>query len=143
MGTIVIEAPARSGALITARHAYEQGREVFAVPGPVDKEGSRGTHALIKDGATLVANVDDVLAELGPLVEEVERPDGTSVRQPQELQLNDVEQQVLQAIDTSPTSLDMVTRITELPVHRVLSTVSVLETRRLVRRVSGNQVARI
>ena len=143
LGTIVVEAPARSGALITARHAYEQGREVFAVPGPVDKEGSRGTHALIKDGAKLVATIDDVLDELGPLVEQVERPDGTTLRQPQELQLNDVEQQVLQAIASEPTSLDVVTRTCGLPVHQVLATVSVLEMRRLVRRVSGNQVARI
>ena len=142
LGTIVVEAPLRSGALITARHAYEQGREVFAVPGPVDSRMSRGCHALIKDGAKLVESVDDVMAEFGPLADRVEREDGTHIDQPAELLLNEIEQQVLQAIDGQPTSIDAVAAACGLPVHRVLSTVSVLEMRRLVRRVSGTQVVR-
>jgi DNA processing protein len=142
LGTIIVEAPLRSGALITARHAYEQGREVFAVPGPVDSRMSHGCHALIKDGAKLVETVDDVLAEFGPLVDRVERDDGTHIDQPAELLLNEIEQQVLQAIDSQPTSIDDIAAACGLPVHRVLSTVSVLEMRRLVRRVSGTQVVR-
>ena len=142
VGTIVVEAADRSGALITARHAYEQGREVFAVPGPVDSRLSHGCHALIKDGAKLVESVDDVLAELGPLVEHIERDDGTIVAQPAELLLNELEQQVLQAIDGTPISIDAVAAACGLPIHRVLSTISVLEMRRLVRRVSGTQVVR-
>jgi len=141
-GTIVVEAANRSGALITARHAYEQGREVFAVPGAVDSRLSHGCHALIKDGAKLVESIDDVLAELGPLAEKVACEDGTVVAQPAELLLNEIEQQVLQAIDGQPISLDAVAAACELPIHRVLSTVSVLEMRRLVRRVSGTQVVR-
>ena len=142
LGTIVVEAAARSGALITARHAYEQGREVFAVPGPVDSRMSHGCHALLKDGAKLVESIDDVLAELGPLSENIERDDGTVLRVPAELMLNEIEQQVLAAIDASPTSIDAVTAACGLPVHRVLSTISVLEMRRLIRRVSGTQVVR-
>jgi DNA processing protein len=142
VGTIVVEAAERSGALITARHAYEQGREVFAVPGPIDSRLSRGCHALIKDGAKLVESIDDVLAELGPLAENIQRPDGTVLSAPAELTLNDIEQQVLAAIDGSPISMDEVARTSGLPIHRVLSTISVLEMRRLVRRVSGTQVAR-
>jgi DNA processing protein len=142
VGTIVVEAANRSGALITARHAYEQGREVFAVPGPVDSRLSHGCHALIKDGAKLVENIDDVLAELGPLAENIAREDGTIVTQPAELLLNEIEQQVLQAIDSQPISIDAVAAACTLPIHRVLSTVSVLEMRRLVRRVSGTQVMR-
>ncbi len=142
MGTIVVEAAERSGALNTARHAYEQGREVFAVPGPIDSRLSRGCHALIKDGAKLVESIDDVLAELGPLAEQVEREDGSIIAQPAELVLNEIEQQVLQSIDSAPISLDDVAANAGLPIHRVLSTVSVLEMRRLVRRVSGTQVVR-
>jgi DNA processing protein len=142
VGTIVVEAPARSGALITARHAYEQGREVFAVPGPIDSRLSRGCHALIKDGAKLVESIDDVLAELGPLAEMLQRDDGSKLSHPAELTLNEVEQQVLAAIDGSPTSIDAIATSCGLAVHRVLSTISVLEMRRVVRRVSGTQVAR-
>ncbi len=142
VGTIVVEAANRSGALITARHAYEQGREVFAVPGPIDSRLSHGCHALIKDGAKLVESIDDVLDELGPLAEHIQRDDGTIVAQPAELLLNEIEQQVLQAIDGQPTSLDAVALSCRLPIHRVLSTVSVLEMRRLVQRVSGTQVVR-
>jgi DNA processing protein len=142
LGTIVIEAAERSGALITARHAYEQGREVFAVPGPVDSRLSRGCHALIKDGAKLVESIDDVLAELGPLAENIQRDDGTLLTKPAELTLNEIEQQVLATIDAAATSMDDVVRASGLPIHRVLSTISVLEMRRLVKRVSGTQVAR-
>jgi DNA processing protein len=143
LGTIVVEAPERSGALITARHAYEQGREVFAVPGPIDSRMSRGCHALIKDGAKLVESIDDVLAELGPLAEKIERDDGTTLQTPAELTLNDIEHQVLAAIDSAPTSLDTIAAASGLAIHRVLSTVSVLEMRRLIRRTSGTQVVRI
>jgi DNA processing protein len=142
VGTIVVEAADRSGALITARHAYEQGREVFAVPGPIDSRVSHGCHALIKDGAKLVESIDDVLAELGPLAENIHRDDGTTISSPAELLLNEIEQQVLAAIDGAPMSVDAVAKSSGLPIHRVLSTISVLEMRRLVRRVSGTQVMR-
>ena len=64
-GTVVIEAPARSGALLTAGHALEQDREVMAVPGPVDSPGSAGPHALMRDGARPVRDAADVLLEFG------------------------------------------------------------------------------
>jgi DNA processing protein len=143
LGTIVVEAADRSGALITARHAMEQGREVFAVPGQVDSPGSSGPHRLLRDGAKLVRCVDDVLEELGPLAEAAPDRRGGDIRIAAELKLNDLEHAVLQAIEPSGSMLDEVAEACELPIHRVLSTVSVLESRRLVRKLGGNRVARI
>ena len=64
-GVLIIEAPERSGALNTANHALEQGREVFAIPGPIFSKNSRGTNTLIKMGARLVTSADDIIEELG------------------------------------------------------------------------------
>jgi DNA processing protein len=143
LGVLVAEAADRSGSLITARHAGEQGREVFALPGPVSSRVSRGCHRLIRDGATLVTCADDILEQLGPIAEEITTNDGHRVRQPGELLLNDQERSVLESIDTEPTAIDGITRQTGLPIHRVLSTISVLEMRRLIRRLSGQYVSRI
>ncbi len=143
LGVIVIEAADRSGALISARHAAEQGREVFAVPGPIDSRVSRGCHQLIRDGAKLVENVDHILEELGPLVDATSGDSGEAIHHPAELQLNEQEQAVLKHIETMPTSVDAIISQTGLPVPRVLATLSALELRRLVRRVGGNKVMRV
>ncbi|WP_210417817.1 DNA-processing protein DprA [Bythopirellula goksoeyrii] len=143
LGTIVVEAADRSGALITARHATEQNRQVFAVPGQVDNRLATGTNRLIRDGARLVTSIDDVLEELGPLAHEAQREDGTTIRSPAELALNEIEMQVLQAIEKGGSLIDEITVSTQMPVQRVLATVSVLEMRGLVRKVSGNRVVRV
>jgi DNA processing protein len=143
LGVIVVEAPPSSGALSTAKHAREQGREVFAVPGRVDSRVSRGCHGLIRDGAKLVESIDDVLEELGPLVEATPTATGQPIRHPAELSLNEIEQQVLSGITAEPATIDQVIAISRLPPPQVLATLSVLEMRRLVRRLSGGMVVRM
>jgi DNA processing protein len=148
LGVIVVEAAERSGALITARLAGEQGREVFAVPGPIDARLSRGCHGLIRDGARLVQGIDDVLDELGPLCEATLAADGRRVHAPAELRLDDVERRVLAAFDgeadgaTRAASIDDVIAASGLATSQVLATLGVLEMRRILRRLPGNRVER-
>jgi DNA processing protein len=148
LGVVVVQAADRSGALITARLATEQGREVFAVPGPIDCRMSRGCHGLIRDGAKLVESVDDILEEFGPLFETVTTADGRAVKSAAELQLGDVEQRVLDAYDalaegdSKPVIIDEIVNSSGLAASQVLATIGVLEMRRLIRRLPGNQIAR-
>lgn len=147
LGVIVVEAADRSGALISARLASEQGREVFAVPGRMTDRMSSGTNALIRDGVTLIQSVDDVLEQLGPLptTATIQTAQGESlaIRSPAELKLNDQETLLLQLITEEATEIDWLIQSSELPASRVLSTMSVLEMRRLIKRVSGTAVVRL
>lgn len=142
LGVIVVEAPRSSGALHTARHAMEQNREVFAVPGRIDNEACLGCLDLIRDGATLVRGVDDVLAALGPLTQPVAVSATETVHHPQELVLNELEREVLNLVSSEAQPVDAVLRASTLEASRVLSTLTVLEMRRLVQRLPGGQIVR-
>lgn len=142
LGVVLIEAGRSSGALHTARHAMEQNREVFAMPGRVDSEASLGCLDLIRDGATLIRDVDDVLSALGPLVSPVQRTATESVRKPVELTLSDQERLILNLVSAESTAVDEVIRAANIETSRVLSTLTVLEMKRLVRRLAGGFVVR-
>ena len=142
LGTVVVQASDRSGALITARLAGEQGREVFALPGPIDCRMSKGCHELIRDGAKLVGGVDDILEELGPLFETAVSPAGEPAPRPTDAVLEGGEREVFDAIGEGDISIDQVVDATGLPAAEVLASVSMLEVRRLVRRLAGNRITR-
>jgi len=143
LGTVVVEAPQRSGALVTARLAGEQGREVFAVPGGIDRMTARGCHQLLRDGAKLVESVADILEELGPLVDGV-RPvvDGRTVAHPAELTLKPREKKVLDLLEPDGTDVEDLVATAGLPASQVLSTLTVLEMRRLALRLPDGRFAR-
>lgn len=139
---LIVEASKRSGALHTARHAMEQGREVLVIPGPIDSAASEGCHDLIRDGATLVRNADDILESIGPLVKPVTVNEKEEVHSPRELLLNEVEKEVLNLITTESRHLDEILRSAKLDHSRVLSTLTILEMKRFVRRLPGGYFVR-
>ena len=143
LGVVVVEAGARSGAAISARLAMEQGREVFAVPGRIDNRMSFGCHKLLKDGAKLVQSVDDILDELGPLFAPAQIDSENTICHPAELKLSDQERKILNAINQEPTAFDVIVAKVELPTPRVLATISVLEARHLIRRITGSTFSRV
>lgn len=142
LGVIIVEATRRSGALHTARHAMEQGREVFALPGRIDSPASEGCHDLIRDGVTLVRGLDDILEELGPLQTPVQTSPAEAVHVPRELKLTDQEREVLNLLSQEPRHLDEILRTCELDDSRTLSTLTVLEMKRLAKRLPGGYLVR-
>ena len=142
LAVVVVEAARRSGALHTARHAIEQGREVLAVPGQVDSLASQGCHDLLRDGAKLVTCVDDVLEELGPLMQPLQVGSAPPIHIPRELSLDERERQVLSIVGPDPRHLDELLRSSPLDTPTTLAVLTALELRRLVRRLPGSLVVR-
>lgn len=143
LGVLVIEAAERSGALITARHAAEQGRDVLALPGPIDSPPSRGCNRLIQDGAKLVTCVDDVLEEiesLAALRRPAESGAAPSPSAAPEIDWPEPERTLLAAIGRDATSVDQLVEATGLPIDRLLASLSRLEARGAVQRLSGATV---
>ncbi|MEO1066671.1 MAG: DNA-processing protein DprA [Pseudomonadota bacterium] len=153
LGVVVVEAARRSGSLITARLAGEQGRQVFAVPGsPLDPR-SDGANDLLRQGATLIRSADDILSDLRPMIE----PDGTSPNEQTPFRFEarsnndgfdaqhppeDALHAILNGLSVTPTHVDDIIRFTGLPASVVLSSLCELEFSGRIDRVEGNCVVR-
>lgn len=135
LGVVVVEAPEKSGALLTAESAAEQGREVFAVPGPATSASSRGSNRLIQDGAKLVMSIDDILTELNLTREAAQ----TRVEVAQIAPSSDQERQILQQLGTEPVHIDELCRQLSLPVAAVSGTLALMELKGMVRQVGNMQ----
>ena len=143
LGVVVIESPVNSGSLITARVAGEQGRDVFAVPGPIGFGHNTGCHKLIQDGAKLVESVDDILTELGEL----------SLRSPDMRTIGSLplpgpplppeQRRVLDLLTLQPRIVEGMQYESGLTVPQVMGILTLLEMRGLARRVPGNAFVRV
>jgi len=137
VGVVVVEANLTSGALITASLAAEQGRQVFAVPGRADSPLSRGTHKLIKDGAKLTEDLEDILGEFEYLLPKTEsKPVSVA------LSLTESESKVLEVIGEEEVTLDEIIQRSHLTTACVSATLLALEMKHLVRQLPGKVFAK-
>lgn len=141
MGVVVVEAGATSGALHTVDQALEQGRTVFAVPGRVDNPGAKGPHQLIKAGARLVEDVDDILQEFEFLIPPETRREAEKLDSRPSVALSDLEQKIVRALWEEPLDVDSLTRKSGLKSQEVGSLLIALEMKRVVRMLPGRLVA--
>jgi DNA processing protein len=146
--TIVVESDVNGGAMITARFAGEQGRLIFAVPGRIDQTSSAGCHQLIRDGATLMTSVDDLLNELSYLDGLRPQPIGEKPEQASaapQAHLSSEEARVLECFRGGGIlSADAITGVTGLPAAQLSSTLMMLELkRRVVKRADGKFEERV
>lgn len=141
-GVVVVEATEKSGSLITARLALDQGREVFAVPGRIDSPKSVGTHRLLQQGAHLVQTAEDILEGLSwtngmfGADRKPERGDGSPALPPRE-------QLLLDHLDAYPRDIDSIVRNTDFTIVELHSLLLQLELKGLVRQLSGQQYERL
>lgn len=137
LGVLIVEAARRSGSLITAREADEQGRAVFALPGRVDSPMSQGTNELIRDGTTLVQNLDDILEQLGGVGEKITEIEESQPR-PLPPGLDVTEQALLEALAGGEMGLDELVRQTGVQTARAAAAMTMLVLKGLVEQKPGS-----
>jgi DNA processing protein len=140
MGIVVVEAGLNSGALNTSDHALEQGRSVFAVPGRIDSPAAKGPHRLIKNGARLVDDVDDILQEFEFLIPPEKKKQVAALDARPEVQLSGDEQSVVRALWEGSLDVDSLTRKAALKMATMNSLLIGLEMKRVVRMLPGRMV---
>ena len=146
LGVVIIEAGEKSGALITADHAAEQGRELFAVPANADSPASAGTLRLLRDGARLVRDADDILEDLAGLSRVEPRRSAESPREkiapaaPPEL--DDNQRRVWDFLADGPKHVDQLVQATGIAVAPLNGLLMVLEMKKVLRRLPGNMYER-
>jgi len=133
-GVVVVEAGRKSGALITAELALQQGRELFAVPGPPGIERSIGTNELLKRGARVVTTVDDIFEELPRLRGQV-----SSSRFRAQADVTESEQRMIQLLEDGPKQIDQLSRAMHIPVAELLEYLLALEMKGFVQELSGKR----
>ena len=144
MGTLVVEAAKNSGSLITARHALQQGREIFAIPGSIHNPLARGCHSLIKQGAKLVETAQDILEELLPLVN-LSSTSHTNVQNEEASPVQDLDpayQNLLDSLEYEPSSIDELVDRSQLSAAEISSMLLILELQGQVASQNG-QYSRI
>ncbi len=146
MGVVVVEANSQSGSLITVTQATEQGRQVFAVPGRADSLLSRGTNRLIKEGAKLTEDVEDILSEfeylMPPSNTEKTESSQSSSRPQTPLKLSEKEEKIYSCIENEEVSIDEIVRSSGLTTASVSANLLSLEMKRLVKQLPGKYFVR-
>lgn len=143
LGVLVVEAAVHSGSLITARHALEQGREVFAIPGSIHNPQARGCHALIRQGAKLVETVADIMEELGPVARAATPAARAAPQESGEPELDADYRRLLDAMSFAPTPVDALVERTGLTPEAVSSMLLILELRGYAVSAAGGLYTRV